>query len=154
MSIRIDFYLLPERVVAIATGLSIDGVDKIATACRLIEKAYQAGHQVYVHTDSVELAKQADTALWTFRDISFVPHALAEENQTCPSPIIIGTTISPTDHNDLLVNLTDSVPVFYTQFHRVIEIVPSTDSAKQAARKKYKIYKEAGCELHSHQLEK
>lgn len=146
---RVDFYLLPTTAVA-----NNNFADKIVTACRLIEKAYQASNQVYVHTDSAEQANQLDTTLWTFRDISFVPHALYETELIETPPVRIGYDMQPVDQRDILVNLTDKILNFYQQFQRVIEIVPNSDQARSLAREQYKIYREQGCDLHSHQLEK
>jgi len=144
MTVRVDFYLLPEK--------SPNSGDKISTACRLIEKAYQAGNHVYVHTESEEQAAQIDLALWTFRDISFVPHTRYEAEFA--APVRIGQLTGITGQHDLMVNLTTEIADFYQQFNRIIEIVPNHEAMKQQARKQYKIYKDAGCELHSHQLEK
>ncbi|MDF2868151.1 MAG: holC [Gammaproteobacteria bacterium] len=144
MSPRVDFYLLADEAVA----------SKMTTACRLIEKAYQAGLKVYIHTDNIEQASRLDVMLWTFRDISFVPHALYESEMASCSPVTIGYAKEPAEQHDLLVNLTDQIPNFYQQFQRVIEIIPNHEAAKQLARAHYKSYKDAGCELHSHQLEK
>lgn len=141
---RVDFYLLANEAV----------VSQMSTACRLIEKAYQAGLKVYIHTHTIEQASQLDVMLWTFRDISFVPHALYESEAALDASVIIGHTQQPSEPYDLLVNLTDTIPDFYQQFKRVIEIVANHDEAKQLARAHYKYYKDAGCELHSHQLEK
>ncbi len=141
---RVDFYLLANEAVA----------NQMPTACRLIEKAYQAGLKVYIHTHSIEQASQLDVMLWTFRDISFVPHALYESETARAAPVIIGHTQQPSEPYDLLVNLTDTIPNFYQKFQRIIEIVANHEAAKQLARAHYKSYKEAGCELHSHQLEK
>lgn len=144
MKPRVDFYLLADEAVT----------NRLVTACRLIEKAYHAGHHIYVHTEDAEQANQLDTMLWTFRDISFVPHALYDIESAELSPIRIGYNLKPTDAHDLLINLTLTVPDYYQQFRRIIEIVDNNETVKQQARTNYKIYKQADCELHSHQLEK
>ena len=64
---RIDFYILP---VAEPHGA-------LSFACRLAEKAWQAGNGVYIHGADEEQARALDAMLWQFRDSAFVPHELA-----------------------------------------------------------------------------
>ena len=65
---RVDFYV---------TGESTRSA-RLRLACRLTEKAYLAGQQVLVwDTDAAEL-REFDALLWTFGDLSFVPHAILE----------------------------------------------------------------------------
>ena len=50
---RIDFY-------------QVQG-DEQLFACRLIDKVYRAGHQVYVHASDSGQAQKLDEDLWIFR---------------------------------------------------------------------------------------
>ena len=67
---RIDFYQI--------TG------DQQAFTCRLIDQVYRRGHQIYVHTASMEQAERLDEDLWSFRPDSFVPHALTGQELVVP----------------------------------------------------------------------
>lgn len=141
---KVDFYLIPETTRESCNTF----------ACRLVEKAYQQKHQVYIHTNSQEEAKAIDDLLWTFRDISFIPHSLhGEISEPMPS-VRIGFESHPTAPYDILINLTKEIPDFFNHFHRAIEIVAQEDSLKTNGRKKFKIYKDKGCELTTHDLTK
>jgi len=139
---RIDFYILKEQ----------NPTARFPFACRLIEKAYQRGHKVYVHTGSEKDAHLMDDLLWTQRDESFIPHNLFGEGPTPPPPIQIGFTDNPSGFNDVLINLGESIPAFYDRFKRVIEIVPSDDELRDKSRENYRLYREKGHELKSHNI--
>ena len=82
---QIDFYILPEG----GTG------GHEAVSCRLVEKVYKLGMNVYVHTDSAEQARRMDELLWTFRAGSFLPHALHPPNDDDEVPVRIGSAPVP-----------------------------------------------------------
>lgn len=141
---RIDFYLLAEDAIAA----------RDIYACRIIEKAYQQQHQVFIQVATAETAQQFDALLWTFRDISFIPHQIypAETEDTCP--ILISTLPPPDYQTDILVNLTSHIPEMYQRFNRVIEIIPNLTQHRTAARNTYRLYREAGCRINLHDLSK
>jgi DNA polymerase-3 subunit chi len=110
--------------------------------CRIIEKAYLAGHKVYVHVTDLEEAQNFDTQLWTFRDVSFVPHEIYNQNPESDAPVLVGYNTAPNEKKDILINLTAETPSFYQQFNHIIEVIPNDDKLKKSARKKYKAYQE------------
>jgi DNA polymerase IIIc chi subunit len=66
---RVDFYVLEPPSAA--------GHDRMM--CRIVEKAWQQGHGVYVQCEDDAQARAFDDLLWQFQDTSFVPHALADQ---------------------------------------------------------------------------
>ncbi len=44
--------------------------------CRLVQKAFALGNDVFVHTPSEADARHIDELLWTFQQGSFVPHEI------------------------------------------------------------------------------
>jgi DNA polymerase-3 subunit chi len=128
MPTDIDFYLLP-----------CNSIDECGTLiCRLIEKAYNQKHKIFVYTASAEHTQKFNDLLWTFRDISFVPH---------PGPVQINHTVPTQEYNDILINLTPDPLNFYTNFKRILEIIPNNPELKTAGRKKYKYYQAEGCKI-------
>lgn len=73
---RVDFYLVTE------TGAQAP----LLLCCRLLEKAYQQQHKVYVQTPSQQEAEALDELLWTFKDECFIPHNLQGEGPKLPPP--------------------------------------------------------------------
>jgi DNA polymerase-3 subunit chi len=141
---RIDFYLLNDDKKKARYDF----------ACRLIDKAYRQGHRLYLHVNDQTEAQALDDLLWSYRDDSFLPHNLYGENSSPTPPIQIGFAITPTEHADTLLNFTQDVPAFYQNFNRVVEIVLQDEMSRKTARQHYKLYREQGCELQSHDMNK
>ena len=55
-------------------------------------------------------------------------------------------------HQDVLVNLSGTIPSFFSRFDRVAEIVPEAESTRENARENYRQYKSKGYPLNYHKL--
>ena len=139
---RVDFYVL-ERV---------DERARLMLACRLAEKAYRLDNRVYVHTQNRADAEHLDELLWTFRDGSFVPHALLGDADMAESPIMIGSETDSVTPCDLLINLCDEIPEFAASFPRVAEIVTKDERCRTLSRKRFVAYRDDGHTIETHKL--
>lgn len=140
--IRVDFYLLASDQEQARWNI----------ACRLLEKAYLKGHKVYVLCNNQQDAELIDELLWTFKEDSFIPHNLQGEGPEPPPPIHIGYDKEPRGFNDILLNLTPSIPTFYKKFRRIIELVSTMETEKEQSRANYREYKAQGCTLQTHHI--
>lgn len=144
MSVRVDFYILAEA----------DTQAGWRFACRLVEKAYRHKQRLYVHCADQAAAHQFDELLWTFDDISFVPHQLAGETSKYPAPIVIGYGSKEPPASAILLNLTDEIPAFYSNHKRIMEIVYGNEATRTTSRERFKQYRAQSCDMHSHQMDK
>ncbi|KTD63464.1 DNA polymerase III, chi subunit [Legionella santicrucis] len=142
LPIRVDFYLVANE----------QDNARWLLACRLLEKAYAKGHKVYVLCANKQDAEFLDELLWTFKEDSFIPHHLQGEGPEPPPPIQIGYEREPRGFNDILLNLSNDIPPFYTKFKRIMEIVLNIEADKEQSRIHYRDYRAKGCELYTHQL--
>lgn len=148
---KVDFYILPADSVE----------QRHLFACRLAEKAYKLGNHIYIHSDDHAQANTLDQLLWSWRKGSFVPHQVAPAsppppiNHELPAAIVIGfgdgANISPR-HNDLLINLSNNVPDFFSRFERVSEIVVQEPAITKATRTSFRFYRDRGYPLNTHDL--
>lgn len=142
---QVDFYIIPEN-----------GNQK-HFACALIQKAWKQGNNIFVNTRSESEAAAFDDLLWIFKDISFLPHCLAANNDTENSPIVIGdnnqTNDQIPDHTTIMLNLTDQIPRDTNKLKRILEIVAGNEDERQQARKRYAEYRNQGHELSNHKIE-
>lgn len=139
---RVDFYLL--NTAEPQAGWLI--------ACRLLEKAYQRGHRVFVYCDSATDAALLDELLWTYKEDSFIPHNLQGEGPEPPPAVQIGYDQEPRGFNDILLNLSSDIPPFHTRFRRIMEIVLDNDEAKEISRQHYREYRNKKFDLHTHPI--
>ncbi|HEU4603057.1 MAG TPA: DNA polymerase III subunit chi [Steroidobacteraceae bacterium] len=140
---RVDFYVLSEETADA----------RLRCACRLIEKATDLDHRVYVQTNSVDLSRRIDDLLWTYSDRTFLPHDVWNgETPDALSKVLIGEQDAPDSHRQLLVNLADQAPANLDSYTRIIEIVDADPERKRLSRERYKLYREKGCALETHNL--
>ena len=139
---RIDFYV----------GQTSHLRARLILAGKLVEKAYQRGMYVYIHTDNVLTSQRFDDYLWTLQDnISFIPHARVSEPDQ-HTKILIGHDFEPMQHCDLLINLSNSIPNFFARFERLAEVIDQEPSILLAGRQRYQFYRDRGYTLNYHQL--
>lgn len=138
---QIDFYLLS----------SSEEHSRDFFICRLVEKIYRQRHTVYIHCRDLQEAHRLDELLWTFSDISFLPHCLYGEVNDPPPPIQLGFDATPTAQ-DVLINLSTTIPMFYSTFQRILEIVPQDGEKQAIAREHYQFYKSHHLTIKTHKI--
>lgn len=140
---RVDFYVLPDAVP--------HGRERLA--CRLADKAYRLGQEVYIHAQDRAHAALLDELLWSFRAGSFVPHERVDEGRdTQGVPVLIGHEVAPLRCHTLLINLADGVPSFFSRFERVMEPVDQHEENRRLGRERFRFYRDRGYALETHTL--
>ena len=138
---RADFYIVPDPAIP------------YRFVCQVADKVRNEGYDIYIHAASREEAAAIDDLLWTFQDISFLPHAAidsADGVEDCP--IIIGWEGETPAPRRVLINLSGAMPDNPDAYERIIEVVPSDPAGRQQARLRYKDYRDRGVEMHSHNI--
>ena len=128
--------------------------DKLRTACTLTGKAFARGLKVTVFCPDPELAQRFDRLLWTAPAIGFVPHCAPEDPLAQDTPVIVDCRGDPLLHDEVLVNLRPEWPPFFGRYQRLIEIVSRDDVDRAAARERFRIYRDRGYEIRTHDLSK
>ncbi|HTT04265.1 MAG TPA: DNA polymerase III subunit chi [Steroidobacteraceae bacterium] len=143
---RVDFYVLD----------TAEPRARLLLACRLVEKAYLAGQRVFVWLEDAAALAAFDELLWTFSDRSFVPHEGAGAQEVPPwgqCPVLLGCQSAPAPGYDLLLNLGGEAPAAsLEQAPRIIEILDTEPARRQAARERYRRYRERGVNPQTHHI--
>jgi DNA polymerase-3 subunit chi len=129
---RIDFYRYAD--------------DKQLYACRLVAKASRSARLVVYAPDSAVLDR-FDQALWTYQATGFVPHVRAGSPLAAETPIVLAPTGDDLPHHDVLLNLSNEWPPFFSTFDRLLEIVGADEADKALARQRYAFYKDRGYDI-------
>ena len=118
--------------------------DKLQTACRLCAKAVQQNMTVLIYALDTTVLEQLDQLLWSFAPTSFIPHCdiRADSELVSATPVILSNRIPPGRRFDVLLNLHQQQPPGFDQFSRLIEIADTSPEGKQAARARYRFYKD------------
>jgi len=117
--------------------------------CKLCHKAYQSQQNVLLLTTSQQQTDRLDRLLWSSEEESFLPHD-QQEQEGILTPILLNHEAEPRGDRQLLINLSEEIPLYFAQFERVIELV--TNENKSTARNHYSFYKDRGYPLQHHKL--
>ncbi len=138
---RIDFYIVDSQSVRTCEAL----------ACQLTDKAHARGHRLFIRTLDQAQAERLDQLLWTFRQDSFLPHSLLREADS--EPILLGTEQDDAPSGpDLLINLAPSLMSDLRPFRRIAEVACQEPEMLQAARNRFRWYREHGMDPHNHSI--
>ena len=132
--------------------------DKLDFACRLVRKAWRAGHRVVV-TGAADQLSRLDVLLWTVDQHEFLPHARLGAGQPM-SPELARTPVWLADAADdaalgeaastVLINLGPDVAAGWQAYARLIEIVANADDEAASGRQRWRQYQAAGASPINH----
>jgi DNA polymerase-3 subunit chi len=83
-----------------------------------------------------------------------VPHCFSTDRLAIETPVLIATNLDNSGPDDLLLNLSDTCPTAFGRYRRLIEIVSVSDGNQDAARLRWRHYKERGYEVNHVNLKK
>ena len=137
---RIDFYF--------------EADDKLQVACRLSAKAMQQKLRVLIYTPDEAQAQRIDRMLWTWQATGFVPHCMTRSPLAAETPVLITHDPEETPHDEVLLNLHPAWPPAFSRFQRLVEIVGRDEEDREAARGRFRFYRDRGYEIAKHDLSK
>ncbi len=145
MNGRVDFYVLKSAAAK----------PRWTVACRLTEKAYLKDLRVVILSENAADARAVDELLWTFNDRSFVPHQYCEDQQAmaADTPVHVTAALEAVEKADLLINLSDRLPLGLERFARIAEIIDADPERRRLGRERFKSYRELKLALETHQLD-
>lgn len=120
-------------------------------ACRILRIAHSKGARVTVYDNSLPALKKFDELLWAFSPLDFIPHVMATDPLAAQTPIVLANAAEQFDQHQILLNLSDHIPLGFGSFERLIEFVPTEGEALQLARERYKTYRDRGYPLKTHE---
>lgn len=121
-------------------------------ACRLLQKAWGESIPTYVYTADQATAEAFDDLLWVFNQKAFIPHCLHPQDKDLPATVRIGQVPPPEEITQLLINLSETVPPFYTDFKKLYELIPNEERLLSLGRERYSTYKEQGYRPRHHKI--
>jgi DNA polymerase-3 subunit chi len=125
---------------------------KLQFACKMAKRAFEDGRKLIVYAPSTRLADEFDRLLWTFSQLSFVPHVKASHALASETPIVIATDDTGLPHHEALLNIGNEPPPFFSRFDALREVVSGDPDDRAAARERLKFYKARGFEIQTHDM--
>ncbi len=112
------------------------------------------GAKVYVQCGDKTHAEQIAECFWQVEPSDFLAHNLVGEGPKYGTNIEIGYIgVKPSWNRQLAINLADNHTTFAKAFAEVVDFVPCEENAKQLARERYKLYRQAGYDLQTIEIQ-
>lgn len=139
---QIDFYLPKANAQ----------LDRHLLACKLVDKAWAAGHRVLIYCETLAECQQLDGLLWSFRPESFIPHGLMHQVDPTCHPVLLSHHEDPDEEQDVLINLGNGLLPFFSRFQRLLEPLDHRPDILEKGRARFRYYRERGYPLKHHEL--
>jgi DNA polymerase III subunit chi len=127
----------------------VNAPDKLDYACRLLRATQKKSAQVLV-LGQIDALKSLSNKLWALSPTEFLPHCLADATAEviAHSPIVLSAELpNSAAESQVLLNLGAVLPAGFERFERLIELVGQDEADLQAARTRWKHYKDRGYAL-------
>ncbi len=140
---RADFYLITKPRFR---------ADPLLLVCELARKAFDSGSPALILARDVAQAEAIDDALWAFDPDAFIPHQISagDSADDVDVPVLIATPELDLPGRSMVINLRDEAVTLACD--RVLEVVPSDESAREPLRQRWKHYKARDFEVKAHQM--
>ncbi|MDX8454424.1 DNA polymerase III subunit chi [Mesorhizobium sp. VK9D] len=111
----------------------------------LLERSVERGWRAVVQTGTEERRDALDQHLWTFRDDSFLAHAIDREAYPAEQPILLTTGGGNQNAAQIRFLVDGAAPPELSGYERAVFLFDGHDAAQlEAARGHWKVMKEAG----------
>jgi len=144
MPTQVMFYILPDEDKTDASAINTSTA--FYQACLQASYFYRQNQRVFIYTQDQKDAEQIDEMLWAFDSNSFVPHNLSGEGPKQGAAVEISHQV-PRGRRPVLINLSNTVPDFASQFQLIVDFVPSDEALKQLARERFKTCRQWGFQV-------
>ena len=127
----------------------VNAPDKLDYACRLLRATQKKSAQVLV-LGQMDALKSLSSKLWAMSATEFFPHCLSDATAEviAHSPIVLSAELpNSATESQVLLNLGAVLPAGFERFERLIELVGQDSEELQAARTRWKHYKDRGYAL-------
>jgi DNA polymerase-3 subunit chi len=121
--------------------------NKLQQIADLCEKITGKGRRLLVFAPDKELTLRLEQLLWTHPATGFMPHCRAESPLAPLTPVVIDSHGEKLAHDEVLINLHNQHPPFFSRFTQLIEIVGMDEPDKAEARLRYGFYRDRGYEI-------
>jgi DNA polymerase-3 subunit chi len=112
---------------------------------KLLERVLANGMRAVVMAGSAERVAALDAALWTYEQLSFLPHGSARDGEAQSQPIWLTTDDENPNGAQVLVLTDGAASEHVGEFVRCLDMFDGRDpEAVQAARGRWKGFKDAG----------
>lgn len=131
--------------------------NKLLEACKIINFLYLKKFRIVILFDENNLLDEFDNYLWSFSDISFIPHIVLSDNFNKKIPIILTNDVSKlsivkeiSKNYPVILNLSEYAYDNLNSYQKLFEIVTKKQADIFNARKKWREYRKFKYQINSY----
>lgn len=113
----------------------------------VVQAALAKNRQVTIATEDEVMAGTVSAELWQTEPESFLPNVPGNHTSATYTPVVIHWQNQAVIQDEMLINLTQKEPGFFSRFTQLIELVTNDEQDKVAARARFKFYRDRGYEI-------
>lgn len=121
--------------------------NKHKKAISLCEKAVAKGRQLTILVDNSDGIDALQQQLWQLAPTAFLANALASDAKAALAPIVLDTDGALLHQDDVLINLQTEIPLIFSRFRYLVEMVGVDEPDKALARERFKFYRDRGYQI-------
>ena len=121
-----------------------NAADRLAVAAAWLRENWRQRQPVVVYSPDISLANRLDQMLWSQPATGFIPHCSNESPLAAETPVVLAANLDQLPHDQMLLNLGDDTPPGFSRFENLVEIVSCDENDRQAARQRFRHYRERG----------
>lgn len=121
--------------------------NKSQLLAELVQGALNKRRQVTIFADDAQKAADVSEHLWGQPTTSFVPNVMADAANAAQTAVILQWQQDNVLQDDMLINLTQTQPLFFSRFTQLVELVGQDEQDKVAGRVRFKFYRDRGYEI-------
>lgn len=135
----------------IAEFIALNSPDeRLRLICQWTARFYEAGKLVAIHVADQQTAEKLDKLMWTFSDMTFIPHAIAQQaTEPVLAPILIYGGEEYVDPADVLFEGASGPPLSnFQDFQFIFDFAEIYDEQlRDVGRNRYSAYQDAGYKM-------
>ncbi|MDX8395724.1 MAG: DNA polymerase III subunit chi [Mariprofundaceae bacterium] len=125
----------------------LENPDRVEGIARLLLRRNRLTPHVLILCPDDSLMAQLDERLWTIHPESFLAHAVASDDvqANAMQPILLAKEIKRDNQPEVLINAGLELPTDISGFSHIVDFVDAWDDGlKQAARERFRTYRQLG----------
>lgn len=87
---------------------------------KLIETVWLRSNKILIYCEDQKRLAEFDNILWTYEQLSFLPHVLEDDELASKTPIVLASKQNNLNNANILVCLEPKLPEFAFDFEKVI----------------------------------
>tara|TARA_B100000949_G_C14288209_1_gene455550 strand:- start:887 stop:1321 length:435 start_codon:yes stop_codon:yes gene_type:complete len=115
------------------------------TVCQIIKYFYKKKSKILLTSQDNQFIKDLDDLLWTFEQISFIPHSTYGSFDELSPVFLCNKDLLPHSFDlssfNTLFNLDGKIPSDYQHFKKIVEFVRPQENYRTKSREHYLFYK-------------